>query len=65
MGGMENMEEVTTLPKSTTIERAPLNQLAKRPRVGEIIIEAALFIAAGISIITTIAIVIILMERCV
>jgi phosphate transport system permease protein len=60
---MENMEEVTTLPKSTPIERAPLNQLRKRPRVGEIIIEAALFIAAGISIITTIAIVIILMEE--
>jgi phosphate transport system permease protein len=60
---MENMEEVTTLPKSTPIERAPLNQLRKRPRVGEIVIEAALFIAAGISIITTIAIVIILMEE--
>ena len=57
------MEEVTTLPKSTSVERAPLNQLRKRPRVGEIIIEAALFIAAGISIITTIAIVIILMEE--
>jgi len=57
------MEEVTTLPKSSPVERAPLNQLAKRPRVGEIIIEAALFIAAGISIITTIAIVVILMEE--
>ena len=60
---MENMEEVTTLPNSTSVERTPLNQLRKRPRVGEIIIEAALFIAAGISIITTIAIVIILMEE--
>ena len=57
------MEEVTTLPNSTSVERTPLNQLRKRPRVGEIIIEAALFIAAGISIITTIAIVIILMEE--
>lgn len=57
------MEEVTTLPQSTAVERTLPHQLAKRPRIGEIIIEAALFIAAGISIITTIAIVIILMEE--
>ncbi len=63
MGVMENMDEVTTLPKPASIDRAPLNQLAKRSRVGETIIEAALFIAAGISIITTIAIVVILLEE--
>lgn len=49
----------TQIIDSTTIDRA----LSKRPRIGEMIIEAALFAAGAISILTTIGIVYVLASQ--
>lgn len=59
------MQEAPPLPQASGgYSLGDMTQsLTKRPRVGEIVIEAGLFVAGAISIVTTIAIVVILMEE--